>query len=805
MSIFEGVRVLDCTVGIAGPYAAMLLADHGADVIKVEPPDGDPYRAQPGFQTLNRGKRSAVIDLCSGGGRASLLRLVRTADILVTGLPLHRAAEFGLDEASLRAESPDLIVLATPPYGDRGPLSDLPGTPGLLHAVSGITGFQASHSGDPVSLVAPVASYAAGVLAAAAAAAALYARARWGVGQRVEVSGLAGALALQLGAVTSELVPTATEEASPVGSLGAHPAYRAYRAADGRWLFVACGTTNHLHRLLRAAGYADLIDDPRLAAGPWGTNEPRAFALLSPILETAFASRGRDEWLDVLRQAAVPAAPVLSRNEFLASDYVREGARTATVQHPELGEVQMMGVPLTLEAAPGAVRSRAPLLGEHTAEVLAEAATAHRPAARERRGTPGPHLLSGVRVADFGSFIAGPAAGRHLAMLGADVIKAEQPEGDPFRVLALGFLGWNQGKRSLTLNLLSGRPEVLRRLAANSDVVIENYRPTAARRLRVDEHTMRGFNPRIVHVSMTGFDEGTPWADVSAFDGTVQALSGLAFEQGDGIEPVYHTVPVTDLMTPLLATFGACAALYYRERTGQGQRVHTSLVHAALAAQAAECTRFEGATHPRGGIDYAGPAAGERWYRCAGDDAVYVEAATAEQRAALLRTLGAALDPATLGQPADSPPAKALAAIFATRPAAHWLTALTAARVPAAPVVRRSELLRSEQVTANGLATEQDHPIWGLTRAPGVLVHASRTPGQIASRAPSLSEHALEVLRGLGYSLVEVREFAEAGIVDIQEIPDETPDEHGVRLLREAMAFQEELARIRFLRSLDVG
>lgn len=241
-------------------------------------------------------------------------------------------------------------------------------------------------------------------------------------------------------------------------------------------------------------------------------------------------------------------------------------------------------------------------------------------------------------------------------MLGADVVKAEQPHGDPFRVLALGFLGWNQGKRSLAMNLLVGRPEVLRRLIAASDVVIENYRPYVARRLRLDDHAVRGFNPRIIHLGTTGFDEETPWAETSAFDGTVQALSGLAWEQGGGVEPVYHTVPVTDLMTPLLSTFGVCAALYHRERTGRGQRVRTSLARAALAAQAAECTRYEGTQHVRGGIDFAGPAASRRWYRCADGAAIVIDARTERERAALLAALDVPLTVDALSEPRAAPP-----------------------------------------------------------------------------------------------------------------------------------------------------
>jgi crotonobetainyl-CoA:carnitine CoA-transferase CaiB-like acyl-CoA transferase len=285
----------------------------------------------------------------------------------------------------------------------------------------------------------------------------------------------------------------------------------------------------------------------------------------------------------------------------------------------------------------------------------------------------------------------------------------------------------------------------------------------------------------------------------------MQALSGLAWEQGGGLEPVYHTVPVTDLMTPLLSTFGVCAALYHRERTGKGQRVRTSLARAALAAQAAECTRYDGVTPLRGGLDFPGPAAARRWYRAADGAALYVDATTEAERAALAAALGLTLTPDALAGPAASPATEVLAAAFATRPASEWLARLDAAGVPAAPIVTRAALLGSEQVVANGLAFEDEHPVWARTTGPGLLVHAFRTPGAIARRAPLLSEHGLEVMRELGYSYVEIREFAEAAMVEVHDIPDETAEESYIRVMREALAIEEDLARIRFNRSLDVG
>ena len=398
--VFSGVRIVDFSSGIAGPYATMFLADHGADVIKVESPGGDPFRASPGFETLNRGKRSVRLDHTSDSGRNRTRLLGRLADVVVVDLPQGRAEERGIGYDQLAAANPGLVYLAVPPYGDAGPMVDRPSSPALLAAVSGIMAGQASYSGNPSYVVLPIACYGAGALGAAAVAGGLYARERWGVGQRLDVPQIAGAAALQVGGVTSDQVAIPEPGPAPAGSKGVVPIYRLFKASDGLWFFVACGTAAFAGRLLIAIGRPELAADPRLEHAPWGLGTEEARALLVPLLEEVFGSQSRDHWIGVLREYDVPAQPVLSRDEYFDSYTVSANEMRVSVEHPDYEWVEMMGVPLRLTATPGQVHGRAPRLGEHTDDVLAEVAAAPPPVARIASRDPGPHLLEGVRVLD---------------------------------------------------------------------------------------------------------------------------------------------------------------------------------------------------------------------------------------------------------------------------------------------------------------------------------------------------------------------------------------------------------------------
>jgi crotonobetainyl-CoA:carnitine CoA-transferase CaiB-like acyl-CoA transferase len=209
-------------------------------------------------------------------------------------------------------------------------------------------------------------------------------------------------------------------------------------------------------------------------------------------------------------------------------------------------------------------------------------------------------------VVDLASFIAGPVISRHLAMLGAEVVKVEPPTGDPFRAIGPLFCSWNQGKRSIAIDLQAedGR-RLMHRLVERADVVVENFRPGVAERLGASASALRAVNPDVVLLSSPGYGADASMADEPAFDPLLQALGGIMASQGGEGEPVFLTVAIHDVVTPLLGAFGIVSALYDRLRTGDTHHVHTSLAHTTVAVQAAEFTRYAGAPPPPlGGFDH---------------------------------------------------------------------------------------------------------------------------------------------------------------------------------------------------------
>ncbi len=690
--------MLDAAEGIAGPYAAMFLADQGADVVKVEVPAGDPYRADPGFQTVNRNKRSVVGDPDT---------LVPAADVVIVG----RAGQ----AHRLRAHNPAAGLVTVPPWGERGPKVGDPITRTLLHAATGIAWNQQSYGEVPVDVVVPVASYGAGVLAALAAAAGLVVRRERGVAPTYEVSEVAGAAAMQLGEfrLADDHEPRPGESA--LGSKGRVACYRLVEAGDGRWFFLACGTARFYQRMLDVIGRPELIDDPALANPPWGLMLDEAIARITPILDEVFATRPRDEWLQLLAEADVPAQPVLTREEFLDTSIVAANAMDVTVDHPELGPVRMMGLPVTVESAPGAIHRPAPMLGQHTDEVLADWSTRRdtlEQAAPSAAAGSAEGPLSGMRVIDLSSFIAGPVISRHLAMLGADVIKVEAPTGDPFRAIGPMFLSWNQGKRSVVIDLTTEAGQAqLHRLAASADAVIENFRPGVSERLGCDQATLRAVNPDLVFLSSPGYGLDPSMAARAAFDPLAQALGGFMAAQGglarsgDVGEPVFLSVPVHDVTTPLLGAFGVVAGWWQRGRPtevggGGGQHVRTSLIQSTMVAQAAEYTRHAGRPEPElGGFDHPG-VEGDTW--TVADDGRLVWRSGRHE------------------VPVET----------------HGLTA-------------------SALAEANGLVVDQDSTAFGPLRVFGQLVGGA---GPAPARAPDLGQHSDEVRAELDDDADERRE-----------------------------------------------
>lgn len=770
-----GFRVIEAASGIAGPYLAQLLAEQGADVFKLEPPEGDPLRASAGFNAINRSKRSATLALETPAGRAQLISLLRGTDLFIHDSAPSRRARLGLEHERLAEEtgSAGLVTCWMPPYGSTGPHAERAADDALVQAVDGIAGNQTASRPGPVFLTMPLTSYGAAMLAAGACCAALLVRAQTGHGQEVEVSWLAGGLALQTGGLL--LGEGVSRIAGAAGNpLGGLPVYRAYRTADGSYLFLACGNPAFFHRFCLLIERPELISDPRFEGAPWGLVNPDDRAALSAILEPLFLSRPRDEWLAALQAADVPCAPVATRDEYLDDPQVRHNQMRLEIDDPLLSHTVQAGVPVWTHGTPGGVRSAAPLLGEHQTDLDELAAAPAGPARSGNRSLP-PKPLAGVRVLDLSGYIAGALAPMLLGDWGADVIKVEGPDGDAFRTMAFGFLGWNRSKRGLCIDLKRAEGQaLLHELVRDADALMENFRPGVAQRLAADYGTLSAINPRLVYCTDSAYGSSGPYAARPGFDPLMQSRSGAMAAQGGmahGNPPVFLTAAISDYGGAILSAFAIAAGLVARERTGVGQRVETALVNSVMAMQVMEFLRYPGGSvETIGGRDFLGPSALVRLYACA-DGWLMLAARDAAGWAALAEALdtpdvtGRFSPAAALVEPPDGPLASALAELFAAGTTSAWLERLDRAAAPVAPVVFGPDVFADEHIAANRLLARHRHPLWGSVQQTGELVKFSRTPASVDRVAPLLGEHSVEVLREFGVAEGRIETLLASGVV----------------------------------------
>ncbi len=527
----DGINIVEFDSNLGAAYATMLLAENGARAIKVEPIGGSRERGTPHFHVLNRSKRGLQLDLDDRASQARVGDLVRWADIVVTGFTPARLHALNLDYESIRRVNPRAIALSVPPLGSRGPDADFDANDDLVAARGGITGSQWARSGNPVALVFPAASYSAGVMGATAAVAAILARGANGAGQLVEVSLLAGAFSLHTGGILRHEKMT-TLYHGPQDPLGPIPVYRLFEAADGKYLFVACGNSTFWGKFAIAIERPELVGDPRFENAPWGIAQEH-WQPLKDVIEPIIRTQSRDKWLSILRDADVPCAPVMTRQEFVDHPQTRALGMRHEIDDPTLGPMIQMGLPVFLNDTPGEITGPAPAIDNDRAALQWLAEPARDFSLKTSLLITEKPPLDGVTVLDFASYIAGSYGPMILAQLGAQVIKIESLEGDSFRHFGFGFLGWNQGKRGISLNLASaeGR-EIIHGLADKADIVVENLRPGRMRKFGFDYETLAARNPRIIYMSVNAFGNRGPDHNQPGFDPLLQARSGVMAAQG---------------------------------------------------------------------------------------------------------------------------------------------------------------------------------------------------------------------------------------------------------------------------------
>jgi crotonobetainyl-CoA:carnitine CoA-transferase CaiB-like acyl-CoA transferase len=741
-----GLRVVESAAGLAATYAGFLLAGLGAEVVSVARPGTE--RRAPGDRVLARGKRSVVLDTERAADAACWRALAAGTDVLLS------------DEGGLAA-SPDAerIECRVSAWGGA---SALPPDEALVAAATGIQALQWSWARRPVWLVTPVVGYMTGILAALGVTAAFLARRRGAPATRLSVSGIGGAFALNSGTYVTGMGREYEGSLSRHGDpRGVYPTYALYETADG-WLFVGALTQTFWVKLMTVLGREDLLAHPSLQVNPLAFGAPAVRDLVRAELEPMFRTRTTADWVEHLRAGDVPCGPVQTRAEFLNDPDARALGLAVPIDDPLLGPTWQAAAPAAFSDTPAPQPSPAPPPGADT-ETVRGAVAGWRRAVARRSASPSAAPLAGVRVVDLTSFIAGPFCPMLLADLGADVVKVEAPEGDPFRMAAFGFVGWNRGKRSLVLDLK--RPEgsgVLLDLVRAADVLVDNFRAGVLERLDLGWERLAAANPRLVHTSITGFGSSGPLATLPGFDPVFQARSGLAQAQGGSDAPVLHMVAYNDYCAGALGALATVAALAARERTGRGQRVDVSLFRTAFVAQAAHAVLSRGGTPgDRGGRDHLGPAAGRRLYACA-DGWLCVAAGTPGEVSALGKLAGVVLGS---DDSPDGPGAAAVAAILASLTRASALARLADAGVPAAPCRTLEDLFADSGLVASGAIVEQAHPVLGTVRMAGSFVSFAPEPVPLGRTAPLLGEHGAELLAEIGYTSERVAALVAAGVV----------------------------------------
>jgi formyl-CoA transferase len=396
----SGVRILDLSRVLAGPFCTMILGDLGAEVIKVERPDGGddtrewgpPFAAGESayYLSVNRNKKSVALDLKSPGGVAAVRALSARSDVVIENFRVGVADALGLGYEELARENPGLVYCSITGYGQAGPYRDLPGYDFILQAMSGLMSITGEPGGEPMKLGVATVDLTTGMYAAVAILAALRRRDSTGAGQRIDLALMDSALSWLANVGENHLV-----SGEVPGRFGnGHPTivpYQVFRSKDG-YLAVGIGNDKQYRKFCGIAGVPELSTDERFSTNPARVRNREA---LIPLLERVFAARPTAEWIERLWNEGIPAGPINTVDRALADPNTQARGMVVEMPHPKAGSVRLIGSPMKFSATPVEYRLPPPLLGEHTEEVLRDVLGMSGGAVRELVPTPEPGPTSG--------------------------------------------------------------------------------------------------------------------------------------------------------------------------------------------------------------------------------------------------------------------------------------------------------------------------------------------------------------------------------------------------------------------------
>ncbi|OJZ74372.1 acyl-CoA hydratase [Mycobacterium paraffinicum] len=783
-----GLRVVELASEIAGPYCTKLLVDLGADVCKIEPPAGDPLRhwgpsgsADPDqgglFEYLNAGKHGATVDLGRENGLATVHELISTADVLVEDLPAGSTArlEWGLDSETLGRINPKLVVVRISSFGQEGPLRDRVTTPLTLQAAAGWVNVRDPERA-PVQAGARIPEYIAGSYAALGALTAL----------RIAAAGTIRPVEVDVSMFESLLstLPYPMLMAARLKSLGlptnskAAPMLGIVRAADG-WIGINCLTGQHWLDVCAMVGLPE-FGEHQLAVMLGGPERGEFFAKAQPFFDSMTVA----DLVDLSQAMRIPAAPVTEGDTILACPQYAE--RGFFIEAAADGwQFTRPGAPFRFSKTPVPPPLPAPALGRD-----AQAAWDERGARSRDEVVPNVALpFTGLKVFDLSTFWAGAYLTCYLGGFGADVVKVESiqrpdghrysgsllREGDDWYERGPLWQGTNLNKRDITLDLTSaaGR-ELALRLAAEADVVVENFSPRVVEQFGLDYESIATINPDVIMVRMPGFGLEGPWRDYVGWALNIEQVSGMSAVTGYPDGPPCNLQGPADPIVGVHACVALLAALEHRRGTGEGQLIEVAQIEVGAAVTAEPVIEYSltGTVRPREGNRHRVWAQGV-YPTALADEWVAISVRNDNDWIALL----GAIDRDELRDDPRFATSEArlqhhdefdevVASWTCRRPAEDLVATLVRHRVPAERLLAAAEMYDVEQLDARGFYQDLIHPITGRQRFPGWPFQISPGPAHHhRTAAPTLGQHNAEVLGALGLSDAEITALREQSVI----------------------------------------
>ncbi|GAN00293.1 CAIB/BAIF family protein [alpha proteobacterium U9-1i] len=770
----EGLVVIDMAQVMPSAIAGMLLADHGADVLKVEPPGGAFYAYDLTRKSWDRGKKSVELDLEKAGDRESAQKLVDGADILFHSLSDSDAKRLGFDEVALRKRNSGLAVCALSAYGADTPFADRPYGESLAAALLGtMIDKKSSFREGPMYLGHPALHYGQAFLAVINVLATLRARRETGVGQASEASLLDAMLA------QSPMNNWWQEDGISYmkkGDSGASDRFGRTRlvtglfeCGDGLFLQLHTGGPGGFKATMDVVGFGDRIQQVTGAemAVPLSDEE---YQIARVEMYDALKKRPRDEWIDLFQRADVAALPVLQPAEVLLDPQTEFVGQRIEIADPDFGTIHQSAPAIRFARSKTVNPTPAPGVGAHNGELAALAA--RKPRAIKGAGKSLKHPLAGVRILDFSSFFAVGFGSRLLSDLGADVIKVETPDGDQMRPLPDVFDAAQRGKRDIVLDLKKPEGlELAKKLIASADVMMHNLRPGKADKLGIGYEAMAALNPKLIYAYLPGYGSKGPKSKLKSFAPLVSGWTGLLYEgAGEGNPPTRSVFGNEDYNNGFLGAVAVLMALERRAQTGEGDYLECPQLHSSLFTTAEHFLDKDKKVVYGLRLDkeQMGFFALDRMYKtkdgyvcvCCRDDKGFTALANAIGQPGLVTD--ARFSSHQARAKTDAELIAIIAPFFATRTSAEARGALDAAGAPAEIVRETSwveEALWQDWALNTHRVLEHHNSMYGHIREFGLFNRLFDTPGRPGGPAPRLGEHTRAILTEAGVSAADIDDY----------------------------------------------